>query len=83
MKLKSLGANCHELELNNGVLVLFSYETPVAVSLPFRVNDHIGVIRTDRMFSMTTRRHIKAWTSTTRTLPQDALVALIDYASLK
>ena len=30
MKLKQIGSNMTELHLNNGTIVLFSYETPVA-----------------------------------------------------
>jgi hypothetical protein len=52
MKLKSQGANQTELELSNGAVVLFSYETPVACVLK-------GVgYRTAQSWSRTTSRHI-------------------------
>ena len=89
MKLKSIKANCHELELDNGVLVLFSYETPVAISLPgvIRVTnldgvslEYLGVIKTNQKFSKTTSAHINAWTSTTTTLPHTEFLALVNTA---
>ena len=89
MKLKSIKANCHELDLDNGVIVLFSYETPVAVSLPRAMVIHrldrttetlTGVVKTSTKFSATTSRHINSWTATTRTLPQADLEAAINLA---
>ena len=90
MKLKSIGkTNCHELELDNGVSVLFSYETPVAISLPgvIRVTnldgvslEYVGVIKTNQKFSKTTSAHINAWTSTTKTLPHVEFLALVNVA---
>jgi len=89
MKLKSIKANCHELDLDNGVLVLFSYETPVAISLPgvIRVTnfdgvslEYLGVIKTNQKFSKTTSAHINAWTATTKTLPHEEFLALVNAA---
>ena len=89
MKLKSIKANCHELELDNGVSVLFSYETPVAISLPgvIRVTnldgvslEYVGVIKTNQKFSKTTSAHINGWTSTTKTLPHEEFLALVNVA---
>ena len=89
MKLKSIKANSHELELDNGVLVLFSYETPVAISLPgvIRVTnldgvslEYLGVIKTNQKFSKTTSAHINDWTSTTKTLPHTEFLALVNTA---
>ena len=65
MKLKQIGSNQAELHLGNKV-VLFSYETPVAV----RFEDSGLEYRTDEKFSQTTEKHIKAWTNTHRTVTQ-------------
>ena len=81
MKLKQHSSNCHELALARGA-VLFSYETPVAISFdyPTKVKfangaegELYGVYRTDTKYSKTTTRHINAWTATTRTLSQEVL----------
>jgi hypothetical protein len=40
---------------NNGTILLYSYETPVAGE------DHNGAFRTDTQFSSTTTRHINKW----------------------
>ena len=44
-----------ELHLDNGDVVLFSYETPVSA----RVN--CEYVRTDKFYSITTSRHINQW----------------------
>lgn len=80
MKLTKLGDNAHVLHLSNGVEILFSYETPVAVSLPCSVNGHVGVIKTNQKFSKTTSAHINAWTATTKTLPHEEFLALVNAA---
>jgi hypothetical protein len=84
MKLKQHSSNCHELALARGA-VLFSYETPVAISFdyPTKVKftseqldieaEFYGVYRTDVKYSKTTTKHINAWTATTRTLSQEVL----------
>lgn len=55
MRLKVLGQNKTEVEINGNVEVLFSYNTPVAAN----VN---GVFyRTDKSWSRTTSKHINAW----------------------
>lgn len=56
MKLKSLGSNKTELHLNNGTIVFFSYETPVAACLGTG-----GFIRTNTKYSVTTSKHITRW----------------------
>lgn len=74
MKLVSRGANCHELVYPNGNSVLFSYETPVAVSFSLPIGKLVpGVYRTAGKFSKTTSKHINAWTNTTRLLDQGEL----------
>lgn len=83
MKLKQHSSNCHELALARGA-VLFSYETPVAISFdyPTKVTlstdgtkfELYGVYKTAEKFSKTTSKHINQWTATTRTLSQEVLV---------
>ena len=55
MKVKPIGSNQTEVIMNNGNHVLFSYETPVAVST---VN---GMYVTETKYSNTTTRHINKW----------------------
>ena len=56
MKLRQLGSNQTELTLPNGVVVLFSYETPVAAQLASGCS-----VRTEKKWSVTTSRHINKW----------------------
>ncbi|KKN48347.1 hypothetical protein LCGC14_0653820 [marine sediment metagenome] len=56
IKIKSLGANKTELFLNNGNVVFFSYETPVAAMI-----DGKGCVRTATKYSTTTSKHITQW----------------------
>ena len=53
MKVKSIGRNVTELHLNNGSLVLISYETPVAA-----IGQDYKPIKTSKFWSVTTSRHI-------------------------
>lgn len=55
MKLKPIGSNQTELELNGGTIIFFSYSTPVAAS----TDD--GFIRTKKHYSVTTSQHISRW----------------------
>ena len=55
MYLKPIKANMTELELDNGITILFSYETPVACST---VN---GWFKTEQWYSKTTTRHVTQW----------------------
>ena len=55
MKLRHYTANSHALDLLNGVMVLFSYETPVAL----KSGDTI--YRSSTKYSPTTGKHISAW----------------------
>jgi len=57
MKVKPIGSNQTELHLDDGVMVLFSYETPVAAYLPKE-----GYVKTGTKYSTTTTRHINKWT---------------------
>lgn len=54
MKIKSIGSNMTELNIN-GVSVLFSYSTPVAGW------DDKGAFRTSKHYSTTTSRHINKY----------------------
>ena len=80
MKLKQIGTNCHELMFANGNSVLFSYETAVAVALAQPISGFMGVYRTSEKYSKTTTSHINAWTATTKTLPHEEFLALVNAA---
>lgn len=54
MKLKSIGSNMTEMNIN-GVSILFSYSTPVAGW------DDKGAFRTSKHYSTTTSRHINKY----------------------
>lgn len=56
MKLKSIAANQTELTINDGTLVFFSYNTPVAAFVIGK-----GILRTSEKHSATTTRHINAF----------------------
>jgi len=58
MKLKQLGANVAEVYMG-GVVVLFSYETPVAVYLEGGIGG--GWYVTGKKWSRTTSKHVKLW----------------------
>jgi hypothetical protein len=82
MQLKNISPNCNEVNFTNGNSVLFSYKTPVAVVINLSWGNHKpGVYKTAEKFSNTTTKHINAWTSTTRTLPQDELVKMAEAAA--
>ena len=55
MKVKNVGSNMTEISLNDGTLILFSYETPVAAEFDYKL------YRTNKKWSATTTRHIKKW----------------------
>ena len=55
MKLKKIGSNQTELS-NSGLVVLFSYETPVAALLPSG-----RYIKTGSKYSTTTTKHVNIW----------------------
>lgn len=59
MNLKPLGSNKTEINLGNGVKVLFSYETPVAAQIltPTGMEYHV----TEEFYSRTTTAHINSW----------------------
>ena len=72
MHLKQLGPNQTQLTMENGDVVLFSYETPVAAL-------HGGrYLRTSQKWSVTTSRHINRWLEGVNALevPQSKLNAI-------
>lgn len=56
MKLNPIKANMTELEFTNGLRVLFSYKTPVAIC-----NTSGEYMKTSKKWSQTTSRHINKW----------------------
>lgn len=56
MKLTPIAANQTELEIGTGVVVFFSYRTPVAAFIP-----GTGYLRTNHKWSRTTSKHINQW----------------------
>lgn len=56
MKLRQIASNMTEIETNEGALVLFSYETPVAART---ASGHF--FHTEKKFSVTTSKHITKW----------------------
>lgn len=59
MRLTPLGANRNEVDLGNGLKVLFSYQTPVA----YEILKPEGMFRykTSTKWSKTTSKHINQW----------------------
>ena len=73
MKIKPIGSNQTELHLADGRVVLFSYETPVALHVPGE-----GYYRTSERYSVTTSKHVNRWTNrTVKTIDADKLAALV------
>lgn len=73
MNIKPIGSNQTELHLNNGTVILFSYQTPVAASTTN------GWLRTDQHYSKTTSKHINQWLpGNARIVPQSELDALAE-----
>jgi hypothetical protein len=57
MKIKPIASNMTELVSNDGTVILFSYETPVACKL------NGSYYKTSQKWSVTTSRHISKWLS--------------------
>lgn len=74
MKVKQIGSNQTEVIFNDGTHVLFSYETPVAVSTVD------GMFVTEQKYSNTTTRHINKWCAGTLSMlvPQDNINTLVE-----
>jgi hypothetical protein len=83
MKLKPIGENQNEVELPNGVTILFSYRTPVAAHIPGS-----GYVKTDRSWSRTTSKHINQFiarnggSGTVETRPQSFFDLMVDCAAM-
>jgi hypothetical protein len=80
MELKRLGASSTELRLGSGAVILFSYETPVAV----RLAGGTGYLKTSRFHSRTTSRHIADWlrgASSVREVSQDEIDKIVSEAN--
>ncbi len=73
MNIKQIGNNQTELHLNNGTVILFSYQTPVAASTAD------GWLRTAQHYSRTTTKHINQWLrGNARIVPRSELDALVE-----
>ena len=72
MRIKLIKSNMTELHLNDGTVILFSYETPVAA------RTDTGFVRTAEKFSVTTSKHITQWLDgrNALTVPQRDITAL-------
>lgn len=55
MNLKPIASNMTEVTINENLVVLFSYQTPVAAMT------QDGYIKTEKFWSKTTSRHINKW----------------------
>ena len=74
MKLNPIKSNMTELDVGNGVTVLFSYRTPVAGY------DGQGAFRTDQKFSVTTSKHVNQYLGGKdrgRVVPQEWIEKLV------
>lgn len=56
MKINNVKTNVTELFTNDGAVIMFSYNTPVAARLP-----NYDYVRTDEYYSRTTSKHINQW----------------------
>ena len=76
MRLKKIGSNQTEL-FKNGLVVLFSYDTPVAALLPSG-----RYLKTGTKYSTTTTKHVNSWLrgvlSDVETVTQSVIDGLID-----
>lgn len=74
MKVKNIGSNQSLVQLNNGVEVLVSYETPVACFIPGK-----GYFQSETKYSKTTSKHINTWIGWkgAPTMPQAKIEALM------
>ena len=75
MTIKNVFPNQTEATLNNGDIVFFSYETPVAAFVSGR-----GILRTEEKFSRTTTKHINAFIE--RTNPKST-VTIVPQAEIE
>lgn len=62
MKIKPIKSNQTELHMDNGTVVLFSYETPVAARLGSGIAvDQGAFVKVNRKYSAITSKHINQW----------------------
>jgi hypothetical protein len=73
MKLKTIGSNMTEVEVN-GHTVFYSYSTPVAANLSDGV-----FVRSAKRYSNTTSKHINKWLDGRKAevVPQEEIDALV------
>lgn len=55
-----VGANQTQVDMGDGVIILYSYDTPVAAKVSFP-DGETHYLRTDTFYSRTTSKHINAW----------------------
>lgn len=55
-----VGSNQTEVDMGDGVIILYSYNTPVAAKVSFP-DGEIHFLKTDRFYSRTTSKHVNAW----------------------
>ena len=75
MQIRPIGSNQTELIKDDGTIILFSYETPVA-AYSAETGEYL---RTKDFFSVTTSRHLNKWLGalTYREVDQDYLDSLV------
>lgn len=69
LKVHPVGKNQTEVDMGDGVIVLFSYNKPVAAKVLGGDN-----LRTDTFYSRTTTKHINAWAGKTATEVPQAII---------
>ena len=76
MNIKPIAPNQTEIHLNNGTLVLVSYQTPV----PAFDAEKSKWIRSSEKYSPTTSKHVNKWLAglNTTTVPQSEIDALME-----
>jgi hypothetical protein len=75
MRLRYLTSSSMELDLNDNLYILFSYETPVACFIQGE-----GYYYTEKKWSNTTSRHINSWLAgmNAKPKPQEFFDAIIE-----
>jgi hypothetical protein len=85
MTLRPLGANQTEVTINDELVILFSYRTPVACSVV--LDGKWQHFKTEKQWSVTTSRHVNKWMPTaTGTKAQewfDALASNLQIVGVK
>lgn len=79
--IKPVKSNMTELHTNNGNVILFSYQTPVAAKLAYpEFGTGVAYLRTEQKYSVTTSKHINQWLDgvNAKTVPQSEIDALTD-----